>query len=82
VYTGSIKFIAKDRQNFLLEMSQVIAETATNISDLNMQVEDGLVHGNMCIDVTDIQQLEQVMEGMQNLQGTVEVSRFSDHSEN
>ncbi len=76
-----LQLLGEDRRNFLLDVSQSISQTETNIVSIEMKVEDAIVHSTIILEVRNLQHLTRVIKKISQVKGVINVERLSGTSE-
>ena len=75
-YRTSLEITAKDRINFIMDVSTVLSSTKTHVSSMNARsTPDGFVLLSLDIDVHDGEQLQTVMRRLEQISGVMRVTR-------
>ena len=75
-YRTSLEITAKDRINFIMDVSTVLSSTKTHVSSMNARsTPDGFVLLSLDIDVHDGAQLQTVMRRLEQISGVMRVTR-------
>ncbi|MFQ5650362.1 MAG: RelA/SpoT family protein [bacterium] len=76
-----LQLLGEDRRNFLLDVSQSISQTETNIVSIEMKVEDSIVHSTIILEVRNLQHLTRVIKKISQVKGVINVERLSSSHE-
>ncbi len=71
-----LKIVAEDRKHFLKELTEYTSKLNTNISSIDMVVEDGILTLNMAIDVDGIRKLRRIQDRVQMIPGIIYMERI------
>ena len=75
-YRTSLEITAKDRINFIMDVSTVLSSTKTHVSSMNARsTPDGFALLSLDIDVHDGAQLQTVMRRLEQISGVMRVTR-------
>ena len=75
-YRTSLEITAKDRINFIMDVSTVLSSTKTHVSSMNARsTPDGFALLSLDIDVHDGEQLQTVMRRLEQISGVMRVTR-------
>ena len=78
LYRTSLQLVAKDRSNLLVDISTVLSTTKTNVCALSAKATpDGFGLVEIEVEVSDGQQLQNVIRRLENVSGVMRVSRPS-----
>lgn len=73
--------IAKDRRNFLKDLTETLSRLNVNIVNVDLKTMDSLIQNNIVIEVRNLNQLNQILKNIRKIDGMISVERLSgDHS--
>ncbi len=72
---------AKDRQNFLKDLTEALSRSNVNIVTVDLKTADGIIQNNIVIEVKNLNHLNQILKNIRKIDGLIRVDRLSgDHS--
>ena len=76
VFQAEIEVLAMDRDALGMNIMAAISETKTRINSINFEVdEDKICHGNVKMEINNLNQLEYIMNKLKKIRGVTEVNR-------
>ena len=75
-FTVQLKIVAEDRKHFLKELTEYTSKLNTNISSIDMVVEDGIMTLNMAIDVDGTRKLQRIQDRVRMIPGIIYMERI------
>ncbi|NIR48690.1 bifunctional (p)ppGpp synthetase/guanosine-3',5'-bis(diphosphate) 3'-pyrophosphohydrolase [candidate division KSB1 bacterium] len=72
-----LQLFGEDRKNFLLDVSQSISQTDTNIVSIEMKAEDTFVQSTIIIEVRNLQHLTKIINKISQVKGVINVERLN-----
>lgn len=76
VFQAELEVIAMDRDALGMNIMAAIAETKTRINSINFEVDaDKVCHGNVKMEINNLNQLEYIINKLKKIRGVTEVNR-------
>jgi len=72
-----LQLLGEDRKHFLLDVSESISQTDTNIVSIEMKASDTIVHSTITIEVRNLQHLTRIIKKISQVKGVISVERLS-----
>ena len=76
-FLSTIKIIAHSRQDFLIDLSALLADCKVNVVNMVLSSQTEVVHNQIAIEVKSLSQLKQVMTGIMKIHGVISVARVN-----
>ncbi len=76
-----LQLLGEERRNFLLDVTQCISQTDTNIVNIEMQVDDTIVHSTIILEIRNLQHLTRIIKKISQVKGVISVERLSGANE-
>jgi len=74
-YLAQIKIMAQERKNYLKDVTDVIADSDTNIVSIDGQVNETIIQITLVVEVNNVHHLNRIIAHLQKIQGTISVDR-------
>ncbi|MFQ5638109.1 MAG: RelA/SpoT family protein [bacterium] len=72
-----LQLLGEDRRKFLLDVSESIAQTSTNIVSIEMKAEDTFVQSTIILEVRNLQHLTRIIKRISQVRGVISVERLN-----
>ncbi|MCK9244455.1 MAG: bifunctional (p)ppGpp synthetase/guanosine-3',5'-bis(diphosphate) 3'-pyrophosphohydrolase [Candidatus Marinimicrobia bacterium] len=70
-----LKIMAQERKKFLKDVTDIMANTDTNIISIDGDVDESIIHLTLVIQVENLRHLNKIFLKLQNVQGIISVER-------
>jgi len=70
-----LKIMAQERKKFLKDVTDIMANTDTNIISIDGSVDEAIIHLTLVIQVENLRHLNKIFLKLQNVQGIISVER-------
>ncbi|MBW4435583.1 MAG: bifunctional (p)ppGpp synthetase/guanosine-3',5'-bis(diphosphate) 3'-pyrophosphohydrolase [Pleurocapsa minor GSE-CHR-MK-17-07R] len=74
-YSVPIELVAYDREALMKDISTLIADEKVNMSAVNVNVNQGIAHMDITLEITDLQHLQRILARLSNIGSVREVRR-------
>ncbi len=68
--------IAEERKNLLMDVSNVLSNTSTNITSGDFAVEDDLAKVTLVVEVSNLNKLEHILKAVRKIKGVQSIERY------
>ncbi len=73
-----LRLLGHDRRNFLCDLGASIAQTGVSIVSMELRAEGSMLHGDMIIEVENLQHLTRLINKIDKINGVISVERLDE----